>query len=1177
MGWWDDFANNLATDLGPLISLFGEAPTMQYLSETTTSEDIIIFSMAPIGILTAVVSAIRVCGSPSLRAFIGRAQEGAGAAEVELCSSSSRNVGELFNSGGGIARVFGRPKLLEIMHDPQAAEEDFRCTDPKEQGTAGIYLPSEYFGSERSKKEWKEISRNGQEVKRGQLKYDDASSKSLEPRGQQIEPDNDQPYLDIERQSSSGRTVQAGNSVMESAGHEDLRNTKAAVPSPGFAPSPNISLNVGINPVARKWFILSAALGIVLQSAVLVWAAVARYKFNLVQSDSTAGYAVPATVIGTVMVSFGVGLCAYLVDGSTNERRFQRTPGTTRLFWIQPGNQQLGDQMFDSFAVKGDLYRNYITSWKKTPEEEKEDKERIKRRWGKVLKVLTRLEERAKCSQYFGASTWHWFLRKCQRFFFEGTVWIAIFTTLIGFILQFLGLRASHSSVSVFQLGVMLLMSIVRGLLRTERLEEGANLMKEDSRKIREGADENSEDPETYIGHEISWLALRLHRTGEERTWTVACFDSASSTKDLPFTRVISRLWRYPISESKIEIAPTSVSISFEGSRQIIGFKQHDVGKNHDQNGISDHDLRLEWLRKQRCDESKEHPQPTHDAVEVFLYRTRLAHLTKDWDDKFVAGREVARRLAQAIEETADIIFAKFNLIPEWENVAKIYWPVQCQIEGSSGAKDIFLSLERDLTSTEDPGHWKVDICELEAVLGLWLWAIQGKGIQSTTRLLWQWSRHDQFNLSEDLITTYGFDAWRERKQPTVRKANIESNATETWQLSTRLSTPQLCAQELYSFFFTSIANTFNSVGGKDTVIRAQQFYLKNQNIAMIQAAFADSGLGSQDDAWACIFPVLNTHQKLASIFHFIIDARLSSMVHQKVTHQGVQVLNNVESNGRQKLAETGMKIDLRMNNWRNGEAINAKNSAGSTALHLAIKFQCGSIAQKLLEIGADSNLADKDGETPLLTAVSQNSEDHVKILLENDADPGKPGYDGDAPLHRAARHGYSQLVLILLDKKVDINLPGKGGATALHQASEHFKVEVLEILLQKGANPNIPDHNGSTPLKRAANFGYLSGVQMLLDKGADVECPDVNGETPLHKAVGWKSCLEIFQLLLGSGANPNARTITGDTPLHYGIGGHGTEEVVEKLLAAGAKPNVQNNSGETPLDKAVDYGLWVV
>ncbi|KAK1579304.1 uncharacterized protein LY79DRAFT_522888 [Colletotrichum navitas] len=71
---WDDLTNDLATDLMPIMSLFGKEATKQYLSESLHWIDYFIFAMAPIGILTALVSAIRVCGSSSLKAFIGRAR-----------------------------------------------------------------------------------------------------------------------------------------------------------------------------------------------------------------------------------------------------------------------------------------------------------------------------------------------------------------------------------------------------------------------------------------------------------------------------------------------------------------------------------------------------------------------------------------------------------------------------------------------------------------------------------------------------------------------------------------------------------------------------------------------------------------------------------------------------------------------------------------------------------------------------------------------------------------------------------------------------------------------------------------------------------------------------------------------------------------------------------------------
>jgi len=48
--FWDGSSNNLAADLALFISLLGEAPTKQFLSESTTISDYIIFAAAPIGI-----------------------------------------------------------------------------------------------------------------------------------------------------------------------------------------------------------------------------------------------------------------------------------------------------------------------------------------------------------------------------------------------------------------------------------------------------------------------------------------------------------------------------------------------------------------------------------------------------------------------------------------------------------------------------------------------------------------------------------------------------------------------------------------------------------------------------------------------------------------------------------------------------------------------------------------------------------------------------------------------------------------------------------------------------------------------------------------------------------------------------------------------------------------------
>lgn len=56
------FTDDLLTDLAPIISLFGEQVTKQWLAGSYTWYECVIFAACPLGIMTAIVSAIRVAG-----------------------------------------------------------------------------------------------------------------------------------------------------------------------------------------------------------------------------------------------------------------------------------------------------------------------------------------------------------------------------------------------------------------------------------------------------------------------------------------------------------------------------------------------------------------------------------------------------------------------------------------------------------------------------------------------------------------------------------------------------------------------------------------------------------------------------------------------------------------------------------------------------------------------------------------------------------------------------------------------------------------------------------------------------------------------------------------------------------------------------------------------------------
>jgi len=67
-----NFANNVFSDFAPLLTLFGDEITKQFLSTSTEWADNILLGTAPIGIMTVIICTIRIGGNRFLKSFIGR-------------------------------------------------------------------------------------------------------------------------------------------------------------------------------------------------------------------------------------------------------------------------------------------------------------------------------------------------------------------------------------------------------------------------------------------------------------------------------------------------------------------------------------------------------------------------------------------------------------------------------------------------------------------------------------------------------------------------------------------------------------------------------------------------------------------------------------------------------------------------------------------------------------------------------------------------------------------------------------------------------------------------------------------------------------------------------------------------------------------------------------------------
>jgi ankyrin repeat protein len=133
------------------------------------------------------------------------------------------------------------------------------------------------------------------------------------------------------------------------------------------------------------------------------------------------------------------------------------------------------------------------------------------------------------------------------------------------------------------------------------------------------------------------------------------------------------------------------------------------------------------------------------------------------------------------------------------------------------------------------------------------------------------------------------------------------------------------------------------------------------------------------------------------------------------------------------------------------GVDVNARTSAGSTALILASFAGKKEVVQTLIKANADLNAKDKHGKTPLIWAAVLNYPEVAKALIDAKADLNAGDNEGVTALMQASLLGRNEIVQALITAKADVNAKEKEyGRTALMMASSK---EVIQILKEAGAN----------------------------------------------------------------------------------------------------------------------------
>ena len=301
------------------------------------------------------------------------------------------------------------------------------------------------------------------------------------------------------------------------------------------------------------------------------------------------------------------------------------------------------------------------------------------------------------------------------------------------------------------------------------------------------------------------------------------------------------------------------------------------------------------------------------------------------------------------------------------------------------------------------------------------------------------------------------------------------------------------------------------------------------------------------------------------------------------------------------------LTIRARANDWEtqisSEPRVQYRPTGGLTSLLYAARAGCLGCVTAIVNAGADVNRPNPDGMTPMMMALDNGYPSVAQYLLDRGANPHTWDWWGRTPLYVAVtmRGGVDSrsgprppeslaFIKALLDAGVNPNPqlafkePSRGGrdnrfrddllttgATPLLRAAQTFDNDVVRALLAHGALVDLPNASGVTPFMAAAGIGTRIAAGVL---------------GPGTSASAAALSLETMEILRAAGADVNARitdvtsltariartnTLTnrqGQTALFY-VAEIGRTPVVKYLLDHGARVDMVDDMGRTPVDVA--------
>ncbi|KAF5544657.1 serine threonine phosphatase 6 regulatory ankyrin repeat subunit a [Fusarium mexicanum] len=715
-----DFLLNVFSDVGPILALFGEQFARQFLSETFTWEDHVIFACIPLGIMTAIAGAIRVQGHHFLKAFIGRARENYAAAEIEYMSSTSNEVCELFN-GKGIVRTMGKPSVAQLIVIPdQLPKSGGRTFD----SSCGIHtLQSATFQSD----------------PRDRLMYGKEYSDEVnfQPsnlfRRQKKAPSPRTTAPDEERGQRASDSVETRNPMAPAeawiqADWDSLR-------------SPNLQLNAtpetGLNKVRRIELLAAVIAAVSLQISLLI---IGGTTSTLVSGYASKPWGLPCYLAGSILLVIGMVACSVAIERSTEEYTWQFSedqissrqpgdpgPGRTgqfHLFWIQR-TQRVSDQDFGSHVIYGGERNRIVTSSRCDDVHSK-----------KI--TLARTEGSQTTTASNDARTNNSEAEEGNDGDLDHAPWWLKYLPLVavvagggGFTVQFIGLRGLPWPCAVSQLIAIMVMAMIRALIRRHLGKDlkhwpaaenyeldflAIQLVTKKSKIFDKSSPQTSNEQRRVSFGQL----VNLY----QRTWLWLFKDkSYSKNQDSGKSQVPENLFVWRVETAEVATAEVAELGTYA---YTFPYPRHSTGEKNNEG------QRVVLVRKRLGDVCKWTTSASKPAL-------ALARSIERFLEEFVpSGLPATKNASEVSHENVHGDASKNTTgdpastsLPDTseplEEGDRIEWKIPFSSSEASAKTEVKLFITRRLLQDGAAPRWEVDFGGVEAVLSLWMANLEAK------------------------------------------------------------------------------------------------------------------------------------------------------------------------------------------------------------------------------------------------------------------------------------------------------------------------------------------------------------------------------------------------------------------------------------------------------------------